>query len=55
MLFSDSGNVSSIFAPVWDTFLDENNRILGDAVDRLRRGEVNRFVFVTIFKQFILT
>ena len=37
-----SGNISSIFGPVSDTFLNFNDQFIGDSVSRLARGEVDR-------------
>ena len=37
-----NGNITNIFAPVADTFLDTNDQFLGDPLERLKRGEINR-------------
>ena len=36
------GNVSNIFAPVVDTFLDRSDQFIGDSLENLRRGSVDR-------------
>ena len=37
-----NGNITNIFAPVADTFLNTNDQFLGDPLERLKRGEINR-------------
>ena len=37
-----SGNISNIFAPVADSFLNTNDQFIGDSLERLRRGDVDR-------------
>ena len=37
-----NGNITNIFAPVADKFLNTNLQFLGDPLDKLKRGEINR-------------
>ncbi len=37
-----NGNITNIFAPVADTFLDSNDRFLGDPLEKLKRGDIDR-------------
>ena len=37
-----SGNITNIFAPVVDTFLDEKNQFLKDPLESLKTGEIDR-------------
>ena len=37
-----NGNITNIFAPVADNFLNTNLQFLGDPLDKLKRGEINR-------------
>ena len=43
-----TGNISHVFAPVQDTFLRKDDRFIGDSIERLREGRVDRRISFVI-------